>query len=422
MSLALWFRKIIFANRFLHYGFLLTAIHIAGGALGYVYQIIIGRILQPTDFALFSSVMALSVFVSAPLSAMSMIIVRRVSALKAHASIFFVKSLFFKINQKLLILGLPIFCIFWIAKPYLQYYLKIENDNVIIIFMTIVLFSIFNVAGLAFFQGLQRFILLGSLGLLSVAGKIIISAGLIHFGLGVEGALLGVLLSMVLIYLITITNLFSSLPTQVPYQHFHFNFSSIKRIAPVVAATTAFAAMTQLDMAIVNWYFPSKEAGLYAAASVLGKAVLYLPGGLILALFPIVSENHAKGSDSFGIFRQAVIVTILLCSLIACIYWFFGDLIISVLYGESYRGAGEILNWYGVAILPLAVIVIAEHYLIARGKVLFAWLFLIILPVELLVIYIWHSKIWMILLAMGGFGSLLAVVGSGLMWRSAKLN
>jgi O-antigen/teichoic acid export membrane protein len=407
-------------NRFLHYGFLLTAIHVSGGALGYVYQILIGRILQPADFALFSSVMALSVFVSAPLSAMSMIIVRRVSALKAHASIFFIKSLFFKINQKLLILGFCTFVIFYFAKPYLLHYLKIENDYVIDLFMIIVLFSIFNVAGLAFFQGLQRFIWLGSLGLLSVVGKILISAGLIQSGLGVEGALLGVLLSMILIYLIAMINLFSSLPAQVPYQHFHINLSSIKRVAPVVAATTAFAAMTQLDMAIVNWYFPSKEAGLYAAASVLGKAVLYLPGGLILALFPIVSENHAKGSDSFGIFRQAVIVTILLCSLIACIYWFFGDLIISILYGESYRGAGEILNWYGIAILPLAVIVIAEHYLIAKGKVLFAWLFLIILPAELLVIYLWHSEIWMILLTMGGFGLILAIIGYALMWRSTK--
>lgn len=409
-------------NRFLHFGFILTALHISGGALGYVYQILMGRILQPAEFALFSAIMALSVFVSAPLAAMSMLVVRRVSALKAHANLFFARSLFLKINQILLFVGIFTFFILWILKPQLQHYLRVENISVINIFIVIVLFSIFNMVVLAFFQGLQRFICLGVLGLSGIITKIFISTGLIQFGFGVEGALLGVLLSIVLLYLIAIPILFLPLPSQAPYQHFHINFSSLKRILPVLVATITFAAMTQLDMAVVNWYFSPEDAGLYAAASVLGKAVLYLPGGLILALFPMVSESHAKGSDSFQIFKQAVIVTLFLCGLIACIYWIFGDMIILTLYGESYGGAGKILSWYGFAILPVAVVVIAEQYLIAKGQVLFAWIFLMILPIEMLAIYIWHSELWMVLFIMGFFGCALALIGYYLMWRSTKFN
>lgn len=413
-------RCYIFESRFLRLGFFLTAIQILSGVLGYVYQILIGRALHPAEFALFSSIMALFMFLSSPMSAISMLIVRKVSALKAQNCLHLIKSLFFRINKVLFFCGAGVLLICWLGAPYLQHYLKVENLLPIGLFGLILIFSIFNAIFVAFFQGLQRFIWLGIFGLLGTFGKILISISLIALGFGVNGALLGVLCSMALIFALGLPILLRSLPVQVPHRSLHLNWSLLKSAAPVFIATTAFAAMTQLDMAIVNWYFSPREAGLYAAASVLGKAVLYLPGGLTLALFPMVAESHSKGGSGFGIFRQAVIFTVISCGIVACIYWVFGDLIISILYGDSYKGAGKILHWYGFAILPLTVVVIAEQYLIAKGKVLFSWIFLLILPIELLVIYIWHSELWMILLAMGGFGLLLAIIGYGLMWREAK--
>lgn len=381
-----------------------------------------GRILQPVEFALFSSIMALFMFFSAPMGAMSMLIVRKVSALRAHESLYLFKALFFRINKLLIIFSIVIFIFLWLGSSYIQRYLKVEGATPIALFSLILVFSFFTTACMAFMQGVQRFILLGILGLLGMLIKLLIGAGLVNLGFGVEGALLGVLLAMVLTFALAIPILFKSLPPQVSYRSLHFNFPLFKRAIPVLIATTAYAAMTQLDMTLVNWYFPSDQAGLYAAASVFGKAVLYLPGGLILVFFPMVSEGHAKGENNFSLFCQAVLVNILACGTIAVVYWFFGDLIVSVMYGENYKGAGEILRWYGMAILPLTVVVIAEQYLIARGQVLFAWIFLLMLPIELLAINTWHSELWMILMFMGFFGFLLALIGFGLMWRSAKLN
>ena len=73
----------ILGNRFLHFGIILTALHIFSGGLGYIYQIVIGRILHPVEFALFSSIMGLFMFFSAPMAAISMLLVRKVSELKA---------------------------------------------------------------------------------------------------------------------------------------------------------------------------------------------------------------------------------------------------------------------------------------------------------------------------------------------------
>ena len=103
-----WIQQLTSRNRFLHFGLLLTIINIFGGALGYVYQITMGRMLQPIEFALFSSIMALFALFSAPMGAISMLIVRKVAALKAHGSLFLIKSLFFQINKLFLIFGLTI--------------------------------------------------------------------------------------------------------------------------------------------------------------------------------------------------------------------------------------------------------------------------------------------------------------------------
>jgi O-antigen/teichoic acid export membrane protein len=280
--------------------------------------------------------------------------------------------------------------------------------------------SLFNAVNSSFFQGLQNFICIGVLGLLSPILKIIISVGLIFIGLNLNGALLGVASSLGLIFLVGSLILLRQLPNSDIKITFKIKNTSIKQAYPVLFATIATAAMTQLDMVLVNWYFPAREAGLYAAASVLGKAILYLPGGLIVILFPVVSELKARGQGGSRIFRQAVIATFICCSAISLIYFLFGDEIIQLLYGDSYSGAGEILKWYGFAILPMALVLVAEHYLIAKGQVLFAWLFLAIAPLQILAISLWHTQIWMILAIMGIFGALVLFIGYIYMYLNGR--
>ena len=407
-------------NRLLPFGMLLTALQILSGALGYVYQIVMGRILSPIEFALFSSIMALFMFMSAPISAISMLIVRKVSSLKVHRGLSSIRQLFFYINKLLLILAVILLPLFLLCSPYLENYLKAKSFTQIILFSTILFFSLITAIVTAFLQGLQRFVLLGGIGFFGMFGKLIFGALLVKLGFGVEGALFGVLIPMIMIGLFAVVNLFRSLPKQIYSPIINLNFSLVGRAIPVVIANITFAAMTQLDMVLVNWYFSSSNAGLYAAASVLGKAVLYIPGGLIAVLFPMVSEDHAKGACSLALLRQALLVTILVCGSVAVLYWVFGDSIILILYGKKYDGAGEILRWYGLAILPLTIVVIAEQYLIAKAQILFSWIFLFMLPIELFAINVWHSELWMILFIMGVFGFLLAIIGYVLMYRSIK--
>lgn len=413
--------QIFSKNKFLGFGFFLTLAQVISGAFGYLFQILIGRMLSPGDFAIFSSLMASFMFLAAPMVAVSMIIVRKVSSFKANEKLFLVKPYLFQLYKILIVVSIAILILFWLVDASLSEFLRIPNTITLFLFEVILIFSLFNTVNNSIFQGLQKFIFMAVIGLISVLLKIILSTALISFGLALNGALLGTLLSMGIVILVSISMLLPKLPSYVSMKRYQIDISSTSKIYPVFAATIAAAAMTQLDMVLVNWYFSPEDAGLYAAASVLGKAILYLPGGLIIALFPMVAELHTKGKSGLKIFQQAILATLFFCGSISFFYWMFGDSIILFFYGPNYYGAGEILRWYGFAILPMAIVIISEQYLIAKGQVLFAWVFLAIAPLQILAIYIWHTELWMIILSMGIFGSLLALIGILFMYYSRKL-
>jgi O-antigen/teichoic acid export membrane protein len=409
-------------NRFIKYGFLLTAVQITSGFLGYIYQILVGRLLSPSEFALFSAVMALFMFCSAPMAAFSMVIVRKVSALRAYERLENIHSMYWRLKKYLLGLTTTLLIIFLCGNQFLTTYLRAPDKSTAIYFSFIVVLSLFSSINLSFYQGLQKFLSLGLLGITTIVLKILISLLLINIGMGISGALLGVMISILLVYVVGMTPFARGYQKLQHKSYSKINIKSLIESFPILLATISLTAMTQLDVVLVNWFFNPNEAGLYAAASVLGKAVLYLPGGLVVALFPMVAERHATGAKSLSLFLQASIVTLCSCGLIAFIYWLFGEEIIQFLYGESYIGAGKILSWYGFAILPMSIVIVAEQFLIAKGKVLFAWLFLGIVPFQFLAIYKWHSELWMILAVMCVFGLILVLIGFWLIFRGFNKN
>jgi len=397
-------------------GFILTVANVLTGLLGYVYQVAMGRMLTPAEFALFSAIMALSAVFSSPLGALFMVASRQVSTFRVQNRLFEIRQFYWKLNRLVFagcVVGLMAL---YFAKGSLQAYLKSSQELNIWAGGVLVVFSAFMLLNNAFYQGMQRFGWLGGNAVLGVLLKIILSVLLISFGFGVVGALGGAVLSAMLICLLGMVLHAAWLTSDgksVEVSHTQIQWRSI---VPVLIATISFAAMTQLDMVLVNRFFPASEAGIYAAASVLGKAVLYLPGGLVMALFPLVAENHANQQESAHIMIQAVAVTAGVCGMVAVGYWLVGDWLILLLYGPSYQEAGALLRLYGIAILPMTLVMVAEHFLIAKGRVLFAWLFLAMAPVQIFAIYLWHSQLWMVVAIMGGCGAIMALVGYAMMW------
>ena len=393
---------------------------IAGGVLGYVFQVLMGRMLSTQEYGLFSAMMALIIVLAAPLGTLLMVISRKISEYRARQDVGSIAHFYYSINIRASVVGALIFGVYLLFAPQIQSYLKAPSVIPVYLLGALLFLSIPPAINNAFLQGLQRFIWLSASGSFGTLLKIIFATVLVWLGYGLEGALGGTILAVIAGWLITYGALHRPLAAGrgKPFQAAHL---SIKPALSVLAANVAFAAMTQLDIVLVNYYFPAHEAGLYAAASILGKAVMYLPGGIAAALFPMVAENQALSQSSAHLMLQAVGFTALLSGVGAVFYFLFGERIIVLLYGENYRGAGDVLKFYGFAIFPMALVMVAEYFLIAQGRVLFAYLFVFTAPLQLTAFYFYHDSLQTVVAVMGASGLLLVLFGYGLLWREFKL-
>ena len=405
-------------------GFLLTTASVVVGILGYFFQILVGRMLKPGDFAVFSALLALYILLGSPFAALNMLVTRRVSILRAAQRTKDGKNYYWTLQKWVAIVGLIVLLVFYFSSDFFIEYLKAQSLSQILIFCTLLIFSSLLVINNSFLQGLQLFGWQAISNIFSASIKLILSVGFIAIGMGVSGAILGVSLSAAFAWMLGAWVLLISFAkfkddsNEPVYQE----ANTLQGLFQVLSISISFALMTQLDMILVNWFFSPVEAGEYAAASVLGKAVLYIPSGLIVALFPMTIEAHLNKTKGTLLLKAALISTFCICGVLALLYSIWANVIIVLIYGERYSGAGSILRWYGFAILPMALVMVYEHYLIAKGKMIFTWVFLIFGPLQIVAIYLWHDKLIYVLAAVGGSGLLLFLCGSFMSYHYLKDN
>lgn len=411
----------VFLSRLARASALLFLGNLAGGLLGYVLHIVTGRLLTTAEYGLFNAVMALFAVFSAALATLQMVVSRKVSDYRAVRDMASVRHFYFSIQGRALIAAVAMLAACAWFVPDVRDYLGAPTAWPVWILGALLVLAVPVVLNDAFLQGLQYFTWLSASVTLRVVLRIVFSVGLILLGFGVNGAVGGVALAFVAAWAITFVPLrgpFAAAGAAAP-QTTHL---SIKPAIPVLVANTAFAAMTQLDMVLVNRYFPAHEAGLYAAASVLGKAVMFLPGGIAMAMFPMVAENQARERSSAALLAQAVGLTAVLCAGGALFYFLFAEWIVTTLYGPGYAGAGQVLKYFGFAILPMGLVLVAEYFLIAKGQIVFAYLLFASAPLQLAAIHFHHESLLTVVGIIGVSGLLVMTAGYGFLfwtyWRS----
>jgi O-antigen/teichoic acid export membrane protein len=197
---------------------------------------------------------------------------------------------------------------------------------------------------------------------------------------------------------------------------------SPKTIFAIVAATTSFVIITQLDVVLANKFFSPVMASQYAAAAILGKAILYIAGGLVFALFPMVVSNDVNRISSAHLMKQAILLTIVFCLPICIVYFFFGGHLITFFYGDKYPEAGNLLSYFGFAMLPMALILVMEHFLLAKSRILFTLIVMLLVPIQIFIIYRWHDSLFNLIGSVFFIGSLAFLVGVVILFREFKLS
>lgn len=392
----------------------------AGNISNYLFQFLMSRNLSIEDYGAMNSVFSMLVIVAIPATAVMLVTAKYISSYRATGDSLRISSLYRNSLVKMSFAGALAFLPFAAFGGHISAYLKINSHVPVMLAGISVLFTFAFTVNLGMLQGLKRFYLLGAgLGL---TGAVKLGAGALSLllGLGLNGAIGAVTFTTFAVFVITAIPLLG---------HLKKNRAEVRKetreivlyALPVLFSALAFTAITNIDMIIVRHLFTSEEAGLYAAASVLGKTVLFLPSAFVLALFPAVAESHTLNRDAFAILDKGLLFTALLSMAGVMAFAFFPELAIKTLFGARFIAAAPLLKLYGIAMAFMAVISVLISFNLARNRTGFIYS-LVAASIALFgLIHMVHGGLQAVMLVVLGVHTALAAFNLFLVYRERLL-
>lgn len=358
----------------------------------YLFQLVAGRSLTTGDYGSFNALNSMAVILSAPVAVLPLVFSRYTVKLDARG-LGQVKSLLVEGFRWMVFIAGALFLVGLAAIPWLQDFLHLDTKIPIVIMLVQLTLSLLFPVLLGMIQGLHRFTAFGICGssvslVRFLSGLLFVSA----LGWGVNGALLsgaiGTLFAMG-IALWTVRDIL-----QVPGEALpHDLFSEMRRYSfPVFLSTTMVMALGNLDIVLVKHYCSAEEAGLYSTAAILGRIALFLPGVLIVVLFPEAAKAQTTGKEDSRTLWVSLGLTAFLGGsfALACTLW--PEQIIALLFGEKYLAGAELLKIVSLAMAMLAIANVIFTYCLARSEFQFLWPLAIGVVMMLLLIFNFHGS------------------------------
>ena len=134
----------------------------------------------------------------------------------------------------------------------------------------------------------------------------------------------------------------------------------------------------ELDMLLVRRFFSPEDAGIYAAAALIGKGLLAFSMIASAVVYPKLIEERLSRKGVFA-FLWGIGITIILFLSGYAFLKLFGKPVVGLLFGDKYHGVIELVPVYASSIIPLAIhLQIANFKGAIGGWVEGAWLWLLL--------------------------------------------
>jgi O-antigen/teichoic acid export membrane protein len=358
---------------FLRNNMLILVLLNSSNIFNYLFQLIAGRGLTTIDYGSFNAVNSMAIILSAPIAVLPLVFSRYTVKL-AESGLEQVKRLLVNGFRSLVFFASALFLIGLVAIPWLQNFIHLEAKTPIVIMLVQLALSLVLPVFLGVIQGLHRFTAFGICGS-SIALSRFLSGLLFVLALewGINGALLSGTVSMFValgIGLWAVRDILKLPGEPLP----HDLFSEMRKYSfPVFISTTMVMVLGNLDIVLVKHYCSPEEAGLYAIAAILGRVSLFLPGVLIVVLFPEASKAQTKGKEDARILWISLAMTAFLGGSVALACTFWPEQIIVLMFGAKYQAGAELLKIISLAMAMLAVANVIFTYCLARSEFKFLW-------------------------------------------------
>ena len=268
-------------------------------------------------------------------------------------------------------------------------------------------------------QGRQRFFWLGwamfSLGVVRLA----VAAVLVHsFGASTLNGMVGVAIGFVCAFLLAGTT--SGLPALSPREWLpcvkQVDWRDMaRRFVPLSLGGGAVIYMMSVDMIVVQRFFDEEQTGYYAAAGMIGRALIFFVGPMVMVMFPKIVRSRAEKNPT-DVLKLTLMLTAALCTVAVTLGFLVPDLPLRIVYDESYLKVTPLVPWFIAAMAPLALAAVVVNNILARGA--YSVIYWLMLLPALYTVALWKIAPTIAAMTGGGFNiqayiSVVQIIGMG---------
>ncbi|GAA3612051.1 oligosaccharide flippase family protein [Flavivirga amylovorans] len=343
--------------------FMLSVLLVNGG--NYLYNLILGRLLGPTQFADAAVLVTFLLVLS--------FVAMTFQLATAKFSVLFESNLFttfiIRVYKNAVLIGILLGITIIICAPQLQIVFNTSTSHMFVIFGIGVPFYFLMSVNRGIFQGKKELKSLSITYQAEMLSRLIITLALIF--------ILSDIASSTLIALgISISFLFGLIPFR--YKDISFKTKTVigktelKSIRSFFLLT-AFYELTQIiinnsDILLVKHYFEPYEAGLYASLALIGRIVYFVAWMFVMLLLPKVVQLKKENKDTSKVLFNYVLYIIIISLTIILGCSLFPETIIIILFGESYISMAGLLWKYALATSMFAISNIFAYYYLSLDR------------------------------------------------------
>jgi len=361
---------------------------VAAGAFGYVFHFIVGRLLGPASYSIVASAIAALYLLTLPSLVVQTVSMRFTSVLAARDDLAGLRHLLVRLTFINLMIGALLALALLAGGQHAARFLQLPSQDVVIVLAFAAALGVLVAANRGVLQGLRRFAALSTNLVTDMAARVAVGAALIAAGLSVLGALLGVLFGPALAYgqsLLLLRSLRGS-PGRVAVTP-----GAIGRYAvPASVAVMGVTYLFNVDVLLAKHYLSPPAAGVYAAASVLGRIVYFL--GLTIAgvMFPEVATLHARDQSHFHVVDRSLLFLGTVAVMLTGTYVAVPGLV-AIPFGASFQAVYPYLGLFALALSLLALANLLVNYFLSVNSSRFVLPLLAACMLETVLIIAFHD-------------------------------
>ena len=370
------------------------------GFFAFLYQLVVVRCLDTSDFGVFNSFLALIVICVVPLGTFQVVITTLVSRIAALEDYHSVRHFFYGTLKKAFVLAFICSSGLLVLSPAIRGFLHVSSNDLIVFLVLTVFFHFLLPVTYGSVQGLEKFKSLGFLNIAHSFTRLTLGLLILPF-FPLTGMAIGIFpASAFMVFLLSywIVNRFMKLKVSNPGERREEGEAAaaesvLKSFFPALVGITSFMILTNADMVLVRHFFGAHDTGVYGIAQLVGKIVLFFTASVSVVMIPVVTRFKTQGKDHFLVLKACLGIALLLSLVVIIPVFSFPSLVLKVISGKSGPELVRLAKLFSLLMGGYSLSQVFLYYYISIRKYAFVFQYALFALGLILLITIFHGTL-----------------------------